>query len=615
MPTINYQQLCRIERLIGCAVVLLVMMQCRLNKEDHSYDFFTSPRFNGDYFKTLPLGNFDSSFMCIKAQVPEDMQAWACEHLYYILPEDCDYNTRFYFLDCLEKRFNDPELLAFADLIRGELYIDQAQFEHAEQCLKRSTIVCQKSGNMLMLGDSKRFQARALLLQGGYPESIRLLLEAFEIYEKNKDRIMDRKFNVRLALADAYRESREYREALRWCGIAMNLIETDNPDIKAAFCGFEKGAYEKFAETYLDLFMPDSALMYAQKSLAIRSKYKISGNQMNSNLLLSRIYLAKGKSDSALYYVTLAQNQMRTHSNQARETELNKMLGNVYLSLNQLDWASFYFNKCLPTRDTALMAYLEDRKAQIACLKGNFQTAYSSMNHSKILYDAAYNGEKSRLLSKQKIRYELQQQEEKIATIKKQGKTTLFITFLALLGLFWVSVIAFLLQKNQKRKARIYEQELELFEIREKLHQQELVQSKTELEAKQEQLRQSTRLHELKNLMIQELEQRLSQIGSAAQTDTGIRRVRILTDHDWQHFLEQFSQIAPGLLLRLKTSYPNLTTAETRLFLLIKLYFDSREISEASGISLESVWRSRNRLRKKLGLSEQENLDQFVQQF
>jgi DNA-directed RNA polymerase specialized sigma24 family protein len=155
--------------------------------------------------------------------------------------------------------------------------------------------------------------------------------------------------------------------------------------------------------------------------------------------------------------------------------------------------------------------------------------------------------------------------------------------------------------------------------MREKLQQRALEQSQQELVAQQAQLHHSTLLLELKNQLIDELETRLSNATNTMETagmpEKDLRRMRILTDADWQHFLGRFERIAPGFIFRLKAAFPNLTLAETRLFLLVKLYFDSREISDATGISQESVWRGRHRLRKKLGLSEQVNLDEYIQSF
>jgi len=64
-----------------------------------------------------------------------------------------------------------------------------------------------------------------------------------------------------------------------------------------------------------------------------------------------------------------------------------------------------------------------------------------------------------------------------------------------------------------------------------------------------------------------------------------------------------------------KTQFLEFSPAETRLFLLIKLGFETREIAAVLGISIESIWKARYRMRKKIDLKEMGDLDGFVQRF
>ena len=57
---------------------------------------------------------------------------------------------------------------------------------------------------------------------------------------------------------------------------------------------------------------------------------------------------------------------------------------------------------------------------------------------------------------------------------------------------------------------------------------------------------------------------------------------------------------------------PNISPSETKLAALLKLNFSSKEISNILGISTESVKTSRSRLRKKLGLTREDNLVDFL---
>ena len=51
------------------------------------------------------------------------------------------------------------------------------------------------------------------------------------------------------------------------------------------------------------------------------------------------------------------------------------------------------------------------------------------------------------------------------------------------------------------------------------------------------------------------------------------------------------------------------------MFLLLKLNLSSKEAADMQGISLESIKKYRYRLRKRLGLEQEEGLELFVREF
>lgn len=89
----------------------------------------------------------------------------------------------------------------------------------------------------------------------------------------------------------------------------------------------------------------------------------------------------------------------------------------------------------------------------------------------------------------------------------------------------------------------------------------------------------------------------------------------ILTSKDWTEFKAYFDKNFPGYVKRLRDAYPAITESEERLFFLLKLQLKSKEISNLLGISVNSVKKTRNRLRKKLPLRIEDNLEDFVQNF
>ena len=89
----------------------------------------------------------------------------------------------------------------------------------------------------------------------------------------------------------------------------------------------------------------------------------------------------------------------------------------------------------------------------------------------------------------------------------------------------------------------------------------------------------------------------------------------ILTDDDWIRFRTLFEKAHVGFFLKLKTVYPGLTPAETRLCSLVKLGLNSHQMAAMMGISRESIKKNRQRLRRKINLSKEQKLDKLFINF
>lgn len=89
----------------------------------------------------------------------------------------------------------------------------------------------------------------------------------------------------------------------------------------------------------------------------------------------------------------------------------------------------------------------------------------------------------------------------------------------------------------------------------------------------------------------------------------------ILTTADWTDFKVYFDNSYPGYVQRLRSTHPDLSEAEERLFLLIKLNLTTSEISNILGISIGGVKKTRSRLRKRLVLGPEIKLKDFIGKF
>ncbi|MFL0352589.1 transcriptional regulator [Xanthomarina sp. GH4-25] len=88
---------------------------------------------------------------------------------------------------------------------------------------------------------------------------------------------------------------------------------------------------------------------------------------------------------------------------------------------------------------------------------------------------------------------------------------------------------------------------------------------------------------------------------------------KITVDGDTKEFYERLDKLSDSFYSELTSLFPNLSKNEIRLCSLIRLKMDSRNIATLQNITVSSLNTSRYRLRKKLHLSENEDLDDFIQ--
>ncbi len=89
----------------------------------------------------------------------------------------------------------------------------------------------------------------------------------------------------------------------------------------------------------------------------------------------------------------------------------------------------------------------------------------------------------------------------------------------------------------------------------------------------------------------------------------------ISSEQDWQVFETNFNQVHEQFFKKLKAEFPDLTPGDLKLAAYLKMNLSSKEIAPLLNISIRSVENKRYRLRKKLNLSEEDNLTEFMLQY
>lgn len=87
------------------------------------------------------------------------------------------------------------------------------------------------------------------------------------------------------------------------------------------------------------------------------------------------------------------------------------------------------------------------------------------------------------------------------------------------------------------------------------------------------------------------------------------------TDHDWESFVLLFDQAHDNFFKRLKDSYAELTASELRLCAYLRMGLSSKEIAPLLNITIRGVEEKRYRLRKRMELSSEQGLTEFIMNF
>jgi tetratricopeptide (TPR) repeat protein len=89
-------------------------------------------------------------------------------------------------------------------------------------------------------------------------------------------------------------------------------------------------------------------------------------------------------------------------------------------------------------------------------------------------------------------------------------------------------------------------------------------------------------------------------------------KAHIMTDQAWQEFKKLFAEVHPLFFDMVNNRFTNLTETDLRLMALMKLKLSKREMAAMLGITAEGVKKSKQRLRKKTGIPEEDGLEDIV---
>lgn len=174
-----------------------------------------------------------------------------------------------------------------------------------------------------------------------------------------------------------------------------------------------------------------------------------------------------------------------------------------------------------------------------------------------------------------------------------------------------------------QQRAKLIEENNLLLEIKELENEQQLMklrndQLSMDVDAKNKELAVSTMSLIKKDELLSLIKEDLKKTADEENKNTSIKSViskiskNISNEDTWNVFKEAFDTVDKDFLKKLKSLHPALTPNDLRLCAYLRLNLSSKEIAPLLNISVRSVEIKRYRLRKKMNLSHENGLAEYI---
>lgn len=224
---------------------------------------------------------------------------------------------------------------------------------------------------------------------------------------------------------------------------------------------------------------------------------------------------------------------------------------------------------------------------------------YVSLSDSTVNQEALMQYQRAQMRSAiEKAQDEIRQQEEKLR--RERWISLGVIGVLIIIGSMGITIL-FLSRKKDRIIQRFKEAENRELQLQNKNIQDELAAKNRELTSNT--LLIAEKNNALRNVLAsteQKLQQNKIPYEEGSQLVFQLKSL-IKESNEWSFFKRHFEKVHPDFFLLLKESCPQLSENDLRLCALIRTGMSNKEIAQMLGISLNTVFTTRYRIRKKLG--------------
>lgn len=441
----------------------------------------------------------------------------------------------------------------------ASVYYSQENFERSLEFVNMALDINRKNGNKHRVAVNLNNLGNIYVALKDYSKARKLYTEAYEIEKTlgNKPGMAMKLANI----ATVYQNSSDFDKSLEYCERALEIFESQEIKRGAAFVSNKMGK------------------LYLQQRNFIKAKQFL---------------------DKAELYI-----------NEINDPEL--------IVQNSYDYTTYYYE-------------LKDYKRAV-----DHSFIYSSYK------DTVYNKDKSRTIAEIEAKYELIQKENELvvkseeikvlATKKRLDRLKYQALIVGMIIFIVTGLFMFFRQKQRAIQDRvIFQKDKEIAKAKTDLVEASLYNSNLEMQKLEIDIRHKNAeltnfaLHIVqKNELLNELKTQLKTFKPVGDQNPNVNMINDLkmrinqhlnsTSGDAETFQLKVDKTNRDFMDKLTTRYPDLTSNEKRLCSLLRINLSSKEIASLNNTSYKAVEMARYRLRKKLMIDANDNLNEFFINF
>lgn len=468
--------------------------------------------------------------------------------------------------------FNDKDSLktsGYIYLTIGDIYSDINDYNNSLSNYFDATKKFEEANNQELVAQSKIKVASIYLRLDNYSKSLSNLYESKKYYEKSRK------------------------------NKSIDLIQI----------------YTILGSTYGYMEKTDSALFYFNKALDITPKKDL----INSAILINNIgavYSKQNDFKSALkkYNEVLSLAEQSNYKKLIGVTLSN--IAYLYKKENKFSLATSYYLQAIDTlRLTGDLYYLKDiyqNLSEIYEAEKNFEKAYLYLDKYQITSDSLISEETIGQTANLESKYQITKLDKQMNLLQRENEIKQFKQYVLAGSLIIILLLAFFVFRNLREKIKNRQ-------LNEKILEQEKENLKREIEFKNKEIENFAFRIIQKNDFLEKLEEEINlhkkegsfQYSDLLKISKNIHE-NLYIAKDKVELEAKIENIQKSFFYKLNEKFPALTENEKKLCSLIVLDLSLKDVALINNISPDSVKKSRYRLRKKLGLSADESLSEFL---